>query len=260
MAGTPPLQQQKQQQQQGGGAYAALQSQRTGPAPLNVLSRAEEERVVARFACVKRSAVRNGYDQSASQRTGFVEVGELVEALECRTNESGVVRVRFRGGWVSCTSQKGDTLLKPVSPSPPDIGSNAAGTPEPPASDASTFVGCQMVSLSKAKIRAGSAMDSPAVGELRKDEELTVLELVWIDSIKGSTRGKLLRVRHARGENTGCRSHHQHSVRNIICRSTDHSCAVAEHRLVQRSDCWIWSSAPRTQATNYDWCECFKQF
>ena len=47
-------------------------------------------------------------------------------------------------------------------------------------------------------------MDSAAVGELRKGEELTVLELAWIDSGKGNTRGKLLRVRHARGENAGC--------------------------------------------------------
>jgi len=58
------------------------------------------------------------------------------------------------------------------------------------------------VSLSKAKIRAGSAMDSAAVGELQKGEELTVLELAWIDigGKGGKGGGKLLRVRHARGE------------------------------------------------------------
>ena len=130
--------------------------------------------------------------------------------------------MRFRGGWLSCTSQKGDTLLKPVSPSPQAVGSSAAGTPESPAPDASTFVGCRMVSLSKAKIRAGSAMDSAAVGELRKGEELTVLELVWIDGGNGSTRGKLLRVRHARGENAGFRSRRRFCRREISCRPTDH--------------------------------------
>ena len=72
------------------------------------------EPIISRFTCVKRSAVRDGYDQTVSQRTGFVEVGTLVDALECRTNDNGVVRVRFSGGWVSCTSQKGDELLLPV--------------------------------------------------------------------------------------------------------------------------------------------------
>ena len=193
--GTPPLLQQDVPKSHGARASAAAGLQMS------------EELVVARFTCVKRSALRNGYDQRTSQRTGFVEVGELVEALECRTNESGVVRVRFCRGWLSCTSQKGDALLKPVSPSPPSAGDqrpSSAGTPESPAPDASTFVGCRMVSLAKAKIRAGSAMDSPAVGELRKGEELTVLELAWIDGSQGSTRGKLLRVRHARGETAGC--------------------------------------------------------
>jgi hypothetical protein len=69
------------------------------------------------------------------------------------------------------------------------------------------------VSLSKAKIRAGSAMDSAAVGELQKGEELTVLELAWIDiggkgGKGGKGGGKLLRVRHARGEDERCPAEH----------------------------------------------------
>ena len=75
--------------------------------------------IMRRFRCVKRAAVRDGYDQQCSQRTGFVEVGACVDALECRTTESGVVRVRFDGGWLSCTSQKGDVLLQPLAPVPP---------------------------------------------------------------------------------------------------------------------------------------------
>jgi len=72
------------------------------------------------------------------------------------------------------------------------------------------------VSLSKAKIRAGSAMDSAAVGELQKGEELTVLELAWIDigGKGGKGGGKLLRVRHARGEDERC-------LRNTRCFETN---------------------------------------
>lgn len=81
--------------------------------------RAAANRVVKRFTCVKRAAVRDGFDQNTSRRTGFVEVGTFVDALECRTNDSGVVRVRFSGGWLSCTSQKGDTLLQPAVRMPP---------------------------------------------------------------------------------------------------------------------------------------------
>ena len=151
----------------------------------------------ARFECVKRSAVRDGFDQRRSQRTGFVEVGEVVDALECRTNEGGVRRVRFARGWLSVTSQKGDLLLKELRAAPAPVPA-PAGTPGTPPPDGSAFVGCQLRSLAKAKIRAGSAMDSAAVGELAKGETLTVLELLWLDG-RTEAAPRLLRVRHARG-------------------------------------------------------------
>merc|ERR1711969_428848 len=83
----------------------------------------------AQFECVKRSAVRDGFDQRRSQRTGFVEVGEVVDALECRTNEGGVRRVRFARGWLSVTSQKGDLLLKEVALAPAPAPAGTPGTP-----------------------------------------------------------------------------------------------------------------------------------
>jgi hypothetical protein len=133
------------QRREGGGAAAA--------------SAGVDQLAVAAFTCVKRSAVRDGFDQKRSKRTGFVEVGERVDALECRTNESGVVRVRFSGGWLSCTSQKGDALLEPAAAAATSAGAGAiaaatsplpaaaaaASTPESPIPDASTFIGCRMV-------------------------------------------------------------------------------------------------------------------
>ena len=83
--------------------------------------------VLSRFKCVKRAAVRDSFDQKASQRTGFVEVGECIDALELRTNESGVIRVRFERGWLSCTSQKGDVLLQPVTTRPVGQGCRCCG-------------------------------------------------------------------------------------------------------------------------------------
>lgn len=83
--------------------------------------------VLSRFKCVKRAAVRDGFDQKTSQRTGFVEVGECIDALERRTNNSGVIRVRCERGWLSCTSQKGDVLLQPVAIRPVGQGCRCCG-------------------------------------------------------------------------------------------------------------------------------------
>lgn len=88
------------------------------PSPNTLISPGEggaaASSAIVKFVCVKRAAVRDGCDQQTSRRTGFVNVGACINALERRTNENGVVRVRFERGWVSCTSQKGDLLLQPV--------------------------------------------------------------------------------------------------------------------------------------------------
>ena len=64
--GTPPPQQQRRQQQ--GESAGVASTVKMQP------KEQEESAAVAKFECVKRSAVRNGYDQRASQRTGFVEI------------------------------------------------------------------------------------------------------------------------------------------------------------------------------------------
>ena len=152
------------------GPAAAAQGREGGGAA--AASAGADQLAVAVFTCVKRSAVRDGFDQKRSKRTGFVEVGERVDALECRTNESGVVRVRFSGGWLSCTSQKGDALLEPVAAAAASTGASAiaaatsplpaaaaaASTPESPIPDASAFVGCRMV-----RERLGFSVTSPVL-------------------------------------------------------------------------------------------------
>jgi hypothetical protein len=151
---------------------AAAAQRREGGRGAAAASAGADQLAVAVFTCVKRSAVRDGFDQKRSKRTGFVEVGERVDALECRTNESGVVRVRFSGGWLSCTSQKGDALLEPVAAAAASTGASAiaaatsplpaaaaaASTPESPIPDASAFVGCRMV-----RERLGFSVTSPVL-------------------------------------------------------------------------------------------------
>jgi hypothetical protein len=77
------------------------------------------DRKVARsrpmYRCLKRAAVRDAFDPKGSSRVGFWEVGMELAALERRwLPEPGVVRLRFARGWVSCVSQKGDTLFEPI--------------------------------------------------------------------------------------------------------------------------------------------------
>ena len=56
------------------------------------------DRPGARYRCVKRSAIRADPDL-ASERTAFLEVGEELQALECRVvGQHGLLRVRCDRG------------------------------------------------------------------------------------------------------------------------------------------------------------------
>ena len=89
------------------------------------------------YRCIKRAAVRNNFEQSGSERTGFVEVGDEITVVEQRLTEDGVTRLRFERGsqpaWVSCKSKKGDTLLVEVQHEPEP---QPEPEPEPKAAEA----------------------------------------------------------------------------------------------------------------------------
>ena len=53
-----------------------------------------------RFRCVKKSQARDGFEMT-SEKAAVVEAGGEIDATEVRTNETGVQRIQFAGGWVS---------------------------------------------------------------------------------------------------------------------------------------------------------------
>ena len=63
-----------------------------------------------KFKCIKRAVVRAEFEMdSASQ--GHFEVGEVFEALECRLNEKGQLRLKMDRGWTSIAAGSGALLF-----------------------------------------------------------------------------------------------------------------------------------------------------
>lgn len=85
-----------------------------------------------RFRCVKRATVRTDVEID-SDKTGVVDVGEELTALECKLNERGQLRVRFERGWTSTTTLAGAVLLEPVAnddgDAPTDSKAGESGAP-----------------------------------------------------------------------------------------------------------------------------------
>eukprot|EP01052_Picozoa_sp_SAG31_P023924 SAG31_NODE_2003_length_6688_cov_2.812415_3_plen_332_part_00 len=63
-----------------------------------------------RFKCVKRAVIRADFDHN-SAKIGHFEVGEVLEARECRLNEMGQLRLRFDRGWGSVAAGSGALLF-----------------------------------------------------------------------------------------------------------------------------------------------------
>ena len=66
-----------------------------------------------KFKCVKRAVMRADFEMD-SEAEGHFEVGEVFEALECRLNEKGQLRLRFDGGWTSVAAGSGTLLFAAV--------------------------------------------------------------------------------------------------------------------------------------------------
>lgn len=101
-----------------------------------------------------------------SDKAGVMAVGDVVDLLEARVNEKGVLRIRFSGGWVSEKTAAGAVCFEDVATSapaaaappapPPDLSSSNDTTlqsepePEPEAALEAISVGAQAVELSAA--------------------------------------------------------------------------------------------------------------
>eukprot|EP01048_Picozoa_sp_COSAG05_P023582 COSAG05_NODE_5170_length_1245_cov_61.240838_1_plen_156_part_00 len=148
--------------------------------------------------CVKRAAVRDKFEQEGSSRTGYVEVGERITALEMRMTNANVRRFRFSGGWVSSRSQKGDVLLleagtssSPRAAPSQDAtatrmgsaclsGAHVDGAPLQPL-EARIMPGLEVVATSRVKIRAGLSFDSAPVGDLQSGEVVQLLQVEQVE-------------------------------------------------------------------------------
>ena len=54
----------------------------------------------AQYKVVKKSQARAGFEMD-SDKAGVIAVGTVVDALERKINDKGIVRVRFNQGWIS---------------------------------------------------------------------------------------------------------------------------------------------------------------
>lgn len=85
------------------------------PAPINApapqVYALSASRPPTAFRCVKKSQIRAGFEMD-SDKAGILEVGTEIKAMATQTNDKGVLRVQFEGGWVSERAGNGAVCLQ----------------------------------------------------------------------------------------------------------------------------------------------------
>ena len=74
--------------------------------------------VMATYKFCQKSQIRAGFDM-ASDKTGILAKGDIVDSFEERVNDAGTTRVRFAQGWVSMKAGNGSVVLEPVGEAAP---------------------------------------------------------------------------------------------------------------------------------------------
>ena len=174
--------------------------------------------VLGEYTCVKKTVVRVGFEMDSEKATGssILKKGSVIVAVEAKTNDSGILRVRFGlDQWVSTMSSAGDVILEKM----PDLVllSEQNPTPAKPktaaaagevvqvgfmdddaetetkeeAAEEEEVIGAYTVVLASV-VRAGFAMDTAKLGTVKKGEEVLCYE--ERENEKGVTR-----VRFGRG-------------------------------------------------------------
>ena len=135
------------------------------------------------YKCIKRATVRADFDMDSAS-VGHVELGERIEALECRLNEKGQLRLRFEGGWTSVAAGSGTVLFAKMETtvtagvSGPDCGSrgpkakpqSAMPVSAPPAPKTKTHPSAEVKTETKQMKKAGGKVG--ATGARRKSQML----------------------------------------------------------------------------------------
>ena len=157
----------------------------------------------AQYKVVKKSQARAGFEMD-SDKAGVIAVGTVVDALERKINDKGIVRVRFNQGWISEKTGAGVPCLelisetKPVSapapapaPAPtPAPAPGAAPAPAPAPAAAAPAAAAPVTAppagagnptaftcVKKSQARAGFAMDSDKASVIAVGTVISVLEL-----------------------------------------------------------------------------------
>ena len=113
----------KGNKQKGGGGGKALFGAKPKPdAESDGSSSGEEsESDLPKYVVKQRAIMRQGYEADSKPAKGKpLKIGELVQALETRMNDAGVLRIRVEGGWVSEKARDGTVLLAKEGESEPD--------------------------------------------------------------------------------------------------------------------------------------------
>jgi hypothetical protein len=83
-----------------------------------------DEGSLPKFNVMQRAVLRSGFEMGSAPAGGKpLKIGDVVQALETRLNEKGVLRVRIAQGWISAKAGDGTILLDKVAAE--DEGSEA---------------------------------------------------------------------------------------------------------------------------------------
>eukprot|EP01043_Picozoa_sp_COSAG02_P050047 COSAG02_NODE_5095_length_4636_cov_17.414371_1_plen_438_part_10 len=120
-----------------------------------------------RYTCTKRSVIRAGFEMD-SEKAGTLEKGTIIEVLDEKVNENGIVRVQFKGGWTSKKTGTGAVVLEdaPEGAEPTFEAAETAAAPAP--APASVAAPKRYTCTKRSVIRAGFEMDSEKAGTLEK--------------------------------------------------------------------------------------------
>ena len=117
-----------------------------------------------RYEVVKRALIRKAFADN-SEKLGYLDIGEVVEALEVRKTSAGQHRVHMAGnrrGWVSIVSSDDTTLLKET---------DQEMTDNPTAEVAKTYRCAK-----RSQVRIGFDLSSASTGYVEEGEILRPLE------------------------------------------------------------------------------------
>lgn len=139
------------------------------------------------YVCKSAALIRAQFGAESSQR-GVLNPGEIVDVLEGRETEAGILRIKFERGWVSAASSDGTVLLtalgddgleEPIEESESEFGSDddtEFTTGEDTWEEDVAQPAMKYCVIAQSRVRAGFAQDSEDYGLIEAGEVVDTLE------------------------------------------------------------------------------------